>query len=1076
MTTYRLAADRRGPTVPPVLDEHQRAVVDHPGGPLLVLAGPGTGKTTTLVEAIVDRVERRGAAPDSVLALTFSRKAAEQLRDRVTARLGRTTATTLSSTFHSFAYGLVRRYAAADLYAAPLRLLSAPEQDVILQEMLSAPEAPSWPAGLRAAVATRGFAREVQAVLARAREKGLDPHALTKLGEEEGVPAYVAAGLFLGQYLDVLDSRSAVDYPDLISRAVIEAGRHRDELRARFRHVFVDEYQDTDPSQVALLRELVGPDADLTVVGDPHQSIYAFRGADVRGILDFPATFRRADGRKADVVVLRTARRFGPHLLLAAQRVAARLPLTGSIDADDRRAFLSPVSLAGAAPGRVEATTYDTERAEAEHLADQLRRAHLEEGRDWSDMAVLVRSGRASIPALRRSLSAAGVPVEVAGDDTPLVREPAVLPLLSALRAVIHLDAGPSDDDHLTTTDAEALLVSPLAHLDATELRTLARELRRDELAADRPPRGSAELLRDALLPGPVAEPPAADPGVAEPSGAVSAPARKVRALAALLARARERLDEGATAEEVLWELWTGTDWPSRLRTSVTAGGHRARLAHRDLDAICALFETASRTEEQRGHTGVEDFLSTLEAQQIPGDTLADRGVRGSAVRLLTAHRAKGLEWGLVVVAHAQEEGWPDLRRRTTLLQADRIGAGELLPPVSTRDLLAEERRLFYVAATRARDRLLVSAVRSPEDDGEQPSRFVAELGVEVRHVSGRPRRPLTTAGLVAELRRTVADDRCSEPLRRAAARRLARLAAAEARGRPVAPQADPGSWWGLRAPTRSDRPVRPVDEPVRLSASALTGLDLCPARWFLEREAGGSVETSQAQGFGSVVHELADRISRGELPADAAAVDGLMEHVDAVWGRIPFRTPWSSEREREEVRHALLRFIAWHQRPDARTVLATERPFEAEVELPDGQRVRLHGVADRLELDADGRVVVVDLKTGKYAATDVPRHPQLGLYQLAVDRGAVAELAGDAVSGGAELWQLRQDSRTGLKVQAQAPQTPGEDGRTPVEGQLVDAVAALRSERFEARPGAHCDRCAFAPLCPAQVSGTVLH
>jgi RecB family exonuclease len=262
----------------------------------------------------------------------------------------------------------------------------------------------------------------------------------------------------------------------------------------------------------------------------------------------------------------------------------------------------------------------------------------------------------------------------------------------------------------------------------------------------------------------------------------------------------------------------------------------------------------------------------------------------------------------------------------------------------------------------------------------------------------------------------------------------------------------------------------------VRLTASALTGIDQCPARWFLEREAGGACETSQAQGFGSVVHELADRISRGDLPADAAALDTLMAEVDAVWARIPFRTPWSSAREREEVRRALARFIAWHNRAERRTVLATEHPFETEVELPDGQRVRLQGFADRLELDADGRVVVVDLKTGKYPAENLPRHPQLGLYQLAVDHGAVADVAGTARSGGAELWQLRQESRTGLKVQPQAPQTPGEDGRTAVETQLADAVAAIRSEVFEARPGEHCQRCGFAVLCPAQVSGTVLH
>src|SRR6476659_1591632 len=122
---YRLVRSLPAPLRrPPELDTGQRLVVEHPGGPLLVLAGPGTGKTTTLVEAIVRRVDD-GARPDSVLALTFSRKAAEQLRDRVTARLGRTTSTTMCSTFHSFAYGLVRAYSPSELYAAPMRLLSA---------------------------------------------------------------------------------------------------------------------------------------------------------------------------------------------------------------------------------------------------------------------------------------------------------------------------------------------------------------------------------------------------------------------------------------------------------------------------------------------------------------------------------------------------------------------------------------------------------------------------------------------------------------------------------------------------------------------------------------------------------------------------------------------------------------------------------------------------------------------------------------------------------------------------------------------------------------------------------------
>ena len=1071
-TSYRLVRPDVSVDVPR-LDEHQQRVVDHRGGPLLVLAGPGTGKTTTLVEAIVERIEQRGVDPSGVLALTFSRKAAEQLRDRVTARLGRTTATQLSSTFHSFAYGLIRQYSPPDLYAAPLRLLSAPEQDVVLQGLLTeSPESVDWPESLRRAVGTRGFAGEVQSVLARAREKGLDGPALQRLGAESGLPEYVAAGLFLDQYLDVLDSQSAVDYADLIRRAVIEAEAHRDELRARFSDVFVDEYQDTDPGQVALLRALAGDGGNLTVVGDPHQSIYGFRGAEVRGILEFPTVFPRRDGRPAEVVALRTTRRFGSRLLLASQRVAGRLSLTGSIDEGARRAFLEPEAAAHElGEGRVEVLTFDTERAEAEHLADLLRRAHLEDGVAWSDMAVLVRSGRSSIPSLRRSLVGAGVPVEVAADDTPLVHEPALQPLVEALRAVVNLDNDdPDHPDFLDPDRAHGLLVSPLAGLDATDVRVLSRLLRVREkaraTAEERTPRSSPELLRDVLVDASVL------------SGADGHVAARVAALAGLLRAARARLGDGATSEEVLWELWAGTSWPARLRGSVEAGGPGARMAHRDLDAVCALFETAARAEDQRGHTSVANFLNTLAAQQIPADTLADRGVRGAAVRLLTAHRSKGLEWRLVVVAHVQEDGWPDLRRRGSLLQADRIGTHGPQPPTSTREALLEERRLFYVACTRARQRLVVTAVASQDDDGEQPSRFLAELGVHDRHLQGRPARPLSLAGMVAELRRTVADPATAEGLRVAATHRLARLAGERIAERPLVPQADPATWWGTRAATACDVPLRPPDQPITLSASALSSLIACPARWFLEREAGGSSASTSSQGFGLVVHAIAERVARGELSDDPAEVDSLMEHVDGVWGQLSFRTPWSRSREREEVRAALTRFLAWQRRPGARTLLATEHELRAEVTLPDGQRIALYGFADRLEIDDDGRVVVVDLKTGKYPPTaeEVGEHPQLGLYQYAVTQGAADEVLGRrAEAGGAELVHLRLEARGAVKTHTQPPQEPGPDGSTLVEVQLMTAAQAVRQETLSARTGKHCDTCGFVAICPVRGAGTVL-
>jgi len=1075
-TTYRLVRPDVAAAVPE-LDEEQQRVVDHESGPLLVLAGPGTGKTTTLVEAIVDRVEQRGARPDEILALTFSRKAAEQLRDRVTARLGRTMATSLSSTFHSFAYGLVRRYSPPELYASPLRLLSAPEQDVILRELLTDhPESVTWPDQLGRALTTRGFAREVNAVLSRAREKGLDGPELRALGEEHQLPEFMAAGLFLEQYLENLDHHSATDYADLIRRATIEAAEHRDELRAQYSHVFVDEYQDTDPGQVALLRQLAGDGRNLTVVGDPHQSIYGFRGAEVRGILDFPGDFPRLDGTPAEVVALRTTRRFGSNLLIASQRVAGRLALPGSIPDNAKAAFTRPQAEAGPyGDGRVLVQTFDTDRAEAEHLADLLRRAHLEDGVPWDDMAVLVRSGRTSIPPLRRALGAAGVPVEVSSDEVPLVRDPAVLPLLDAMRAVVNLDNDDLDHvDYVHPYRAEALLLSPLAGLDAGDLRRLSRQLRQREKerahAEEAMARPSRELLREAVV----------DAGFLE--GLEGDEVVRARSLATLLAGARADLDDGASAEEVLWRLWSGTSWPERLRRSVHAGGAAARRAHRDLDSICALFDVVARAEEQRLHLGVPDLLATLTAQQIPADTLAERGARGAAVRLLTAHRSKGLEWRLVVVAHVQQEGWPDLRRRTTLLQADRIGTDGLVPPVTSRELLLEERRLFYVACTRARQRLVVTAVKSPDDDGEQPSRFLDELVSRpdsIEHVVGRPQRPLSIEGLVSELRRTTADPSTSQPLRDAAARRLARLAGETTRaGRSLVPQADPSTWWGTRAATRSVQPVRDPDLPVPMSASALESMMVCPTQWFLEREAGGVARAHQSANLGQLVHALAQRVAQGELQAGPDDVDLLMQHIDHVWDRLEFRTPWSKAREHERVRAALAKFLAWHHR-NPRTVLAVEERFDTVVEI-EGEQVQLTGYADRLELDADGNIVVVDLKTSRGAPTGpaVKSHVQLGLYQYAVDSGAVDELVPEeqpATAGGAELVQLGlEDGEADARVQRQEPEPDEGALRQRLRGEIARAAGLMRAENFPAVAGAHCRDCSFVPICPIKSAGSV--
>ncbi|MEV8342042.1 ATP-dependent helicase [Streptomyces niveus] len=1100
---YRLLRTAPVAADPPVVDAAQRPVVDHERGPLLVLAGPGTGKTTTLVESVAARVAR-GDDPERMLVLTFSRKAAVELRDRTAVRLGGAQGPQ-ATTFHSFCYALIRAHQEADLFTEPLRLLSGPEQDVAVRELLAGQldleregrARVRWPDELRACLTTRGFADEVRAVLARSRELGLGPDSLGTFARRTGRPDWTAAASFLAEYLDVLDMQGVLDYAELVHRAVLLAERPEvaARLAERYDAVFVDEYQDTDPAQVRLLRAVAGHGRTLVAFGDPDQSIYAFRGADVNGILDFPDAFPRADGRPARVEVLTTSRRSGAGLLAATRLLTRRMPL-GRLPAEKVRAHRDLASVREG--GRVETYTYPTASTELENVADILRRAHLEEGVPWSEMAVLVRAGGRTIPAVRRALTSAGVPLEIDGDDVPLRHEPAVSPLLTALRAVataavrsareepesgtdqdgagtgegagpgVDGDVGPDaevEGDRLDVETALALLTSPLGGMDAADLRRLGRALRDEERAAgNRVPPPSDVLLARAL---------------AEPQRLVTydpAHARGAQRLGALLAKARDLLAGGGTAEEALWELWNGTPWPGRLERSALRGGAAGRNADRDLDAVCALFDAAARAEERTGGRGALNFLEEIDAQDIAADTLGGRTVRPDAVRLMTAHRSKGLQWRLVVVAGVQEGLWPDLRRRGSLLEADRIGRDGLAEPLTPGALLTEERRLFYVAATRARERLVVTAVKAPADDGDQPSRFLAELGVDPKDVTGRPRRPLAVAALVAELRATTVDPRATPVLRDAAARRLARLAAlSDEDGQPLVPAAHPDRWWGLYEPTHSAVPLRDRDQPVALSGSALDQLaNTCALQWFLGREVKADELSTTAQGFGNVVHVLADEVASGRTPADLAV---LMERLDSVWDALAFDAPWKSQQEKRHARVALERFLRWHVMDRAgRTPAATEHAFDVTLEA-GAYEVRIRGSMDRVEQDAQGRAYVVDFKTGKAAPTkeEVAHHPQLAVYQLAVGEGAVDEVFDGRrpEPGGAELVQLRQ---------AAAKKEGGEDlpkiqAQEPLAGEwvgdlLATAAGRVLDERFTPSAGQHCAHCSFRASCSARPEG----
>ena len=603
-------------------------------------------------------------------------------------------------------------------------------------------------------------------MIGKARQLGLDPEDLSAIGRSADRAEWVAVGDFFEEYLQILDHEQVLDYSELIHRAVILAQQPQVQAKLRTR------------VQGRLRRRVPGhrPRPDRAAPGDRRRRPRPGRGrrpgpvdlhlprrrraraAAVHRRVPYGGRRRGSPDRTGDDATLRydaaarvaqrrqPARRAGDpgpgHVRAVPQPGCERLCLRPA--ARSRRTCTRPV-----VPSSSTSRTCSGGRMCRTASAGTRWRC-------WSG------PGSRSIPPLRRALAAAGIPVDVAGDELPLSREPAVRPMLLALRAV-------ADPATLTVDVVRALALSPLGAMDAGQLRRLARVLRqRDREAAggQRLPRSSDELLREALL-NPLLLDEEASP----------AEARFV-ALGERLLKARNIVTAGARAGRgdvvaVVGVAVVAAAARRRSKRVVTAPGRRTGTWIR-----CARCSTRpSRAEEQVGFKGVSAFLSELESLDIAGDNRFDGDVPGGR---RTADDRAPVEGSAVAAGRrreVQEGQWPDLRRRGSLLEPDRLGPDGLVEPLSAGAMLAEERRLFYVAITRARERLIVTAVQAPEADGDQPSRFLAELDIPLKLVAGRPRRPLSLPGLVADLRCVLADPASSPALKRVAADRLALLA-----------------------------------------------------------------------------------------------------------------------------------------------------------------------------------------------------------------------------------------------------------------------------------------------------------
>lgn len=1083
----------------PTLDPSQQAVVDHRAGAMLVLAGPGTGKTTTLTEAVTARLIGEDALdPEQVLVLTFARKAATEIRDRIMARRGGGIIPAVS-TFHSLALSLVREF---DPEAAgEIRLLSGPEQEVVVREILQGlideqivANTVAWPADLAAAIGKRGLTVEVRNAMARARGLGLGPEEVLKISAAAQDHNWMAVAGLLDQYLEAVEMQAAVDYNELIFRAVqlTRSEPAASIVKARYRAVFVDEYQDTDPMQIALLQNLVAPDTSLIAVGDPDQSIYGFRGADASAIKKFSEHFSYiTPGEAPRIHALTNTRRFGPTIRDAAYRVIARNSVTefpSSVARSHRDLHTDP-----ARSGEVVIRHYESSEVEAEEIAEQIRHLVLrsrqaESGQTpmkWSDVAVLVRAGTTSIPILERACIQAGVPVVTKFEDVALASEPAVAVLLRALEVAL------APQKLAIADNAIELITSPLGGLDASEVRRLGRALRDWDRASTFEPRWSEDLIATALADAKFT--------VNFDTTVISEIWLKFESLRNLLADAHAMVQSGKGVEAVLWHIWSNSSWRDRLRNRALSGARNASRAHRDLDAVITLFELAAASQT-KAHTSrnITTFVSHIRSLTIPAQSLPQT-YQPDAVSLMTAHAAKGLEWRAVFICGADEEVWPDIRRRSSIFQPERLTLDELGNLPERHVVLAEERRLFFVACTRARDYLHVSSTAADPESGRLPSRFIKQLAgdvvaenTELESGASIPTAPedLSPArysinSLVSLLRRTAADSTKSAEHREAAEIRLAHLAQLkDADGRLLVPSAHPASWWGLAEVTETETPIDDPAQPVFVRGSSLERIHQCSLSWFMEQRVHADEPTTSALSFGLIVHALAEAVGLGELEPELGA---MQQHLDHIWPMMRYEAPWRSEQERLTALGCIQRFLLW-RKDRTRTLLGVEQRFDGQWPVTGANGysdvVTLRGTIDIVEVDDSNGIFIADLKTSKTPPSfeKAKEHMQLGLYQAAVKAGLLDGLrdrfpdpSAPSHPDGAELVMIRNDDGSkptpAVRPQPALVEDP-ETGALWIEHRLAEAAEIVRSEKYIPTLGEGCALCRIKNACPLQAQG----
>jgi superfamily I DNA/RNA helicase/RecB family exonuclease len=1024
------------------LDATQSQAVAHRGSPLLIAGGPGTGKTSVLIEAALSRIAA-GQDPDSILLITYGRERASELRDAIALRTTVTMHEPLARTFHSLAYSILKMDS-GDNYHEPI-LLSGPEQENFIGQLLEGDVIDGyreWPVDLHDGddkkgnpLLTQGFIRELRDLIMRANERGITPEQLAVRGGKVNEKYWAPAAEFWKRYKEISairedaagDSKMRIDPSELINVAIAYLEKNeklRAQLQARFATIMVDEFQESDPAQRKLLDLLSGP--DLVITYDADSAVGRFRGADPDGLKQVVGSYLE---KGATQILLQNSYRSRPEIFEIGQKVTSQFRAPSAT-----RNRICTYSAKPALDNPFITARLNSQSEEAQYIAYQFKRAHLMHGIPYSQMAVILRSAGTQASALRRAFAQVSIPV--AGDLEALSTNPAIAPFILMARVA-------TKDQPLNLDTCERLLLAEFGGSDSISLRRIRTSLlaARDD-ASDT--RGGTQLLIDAIDKGEI--------NIEE-----SAALTRVHEL--LVAARKVLSKKDARPEDLLWAIWDNakTSDNEKLsaawRNTALRGGNRGAAADRDLDAMIQLFDSAQRFSERFPYSDPSAFLDELSRESIVGDIITAQGVRSDVVEILTVHSAKGRQWEVVAVAGLQEGVWPNLRQRSSLLGSERLVERERhgnlarleLDLIAASALAEDERRLLHVAVTRARQALIVTAVQREDDE---PSAYFEELDntgdLETPLITKVPR-PLTTSALVANLRQNLSGGSAQT-----AAAILKTLSQSQITS------ADPAHWTGS-LPISSTESVVAADELVPVSPSGAENFTECGVKWFLERS-GGTNGDSTAQILGSAIHEFA----RIKVEDPSISESDLIAKLESSWSLIDPTEGWISNSSLKRAIKMLERFSRYHA-ATTREVVGAELGFNIKV-----GRAEIRGSVDRIEVDSDGNHYVIDFKTGKtqITAEKAKENLQLACYQLAVALDGFEKKLSTTSSSGAELVYLAKDS---VKVTTRQQYKIDE---VEVKAKIEKIAEGMGAESFQARINTMCENCVVKACCPIQSQG----